>query len=121
MDYSAYKSVNNWLERLSESSRRTALTVISNYFNWFFNQEGFKGLDPDRLIEMQKESSNKYAQLDALQNYILSCLKGRTQSYKRLVYAYVRSFYMHNRAEFPKDPSSKIRGEKPRTIGRLNL
>jgi len=79
----------------------------------------FANLTPDELIEYQQNTSNngKYDIVDYLQRFV-SQQKG-SYNYKERFRNAVRSFFIHNRAELPRDPSFRVRGDKPKTIGTL--
>jgi integrase len=79
----------------------------------------FASSTPDQLVAYQQASDNgtRYDVLDALQRYVAQ-LDGRVST-KRTAYRQVRSFFMHNRAELPRDPSFTIRGATPKVRGRL--
>ncbi|MDP2953735.1 MAG: hypothetical protein Q8O76_10515 [Chloroflexota bacterium] len=93
------------------------------YLRWYRwlkdNDEGLGSLTPDQMIERQASANGRgaYEVLDALQRYVAS-FEGR-HSYKRKTVAYIRSFYMHNRAALPPDPAMNIRAERPPVQGRL--
>jgi len=73
------------------------------------------------LVKFQKEATgdDRYILLDLLQAYVGE-KKGRTH-YKKRIYSAVRSFFMHNRAELPRDKGFKVKGEKPKVVGNLNI
>jgi hypothetical protein len=76
--------------------------------------------NPDQLIEFQIESNGRGRNeiLDEVQNFILS-LKGRTQT-KKTAMSNIRSFFIHNRASLPEDPSFKVKGDEPKVVGKLS-
>ncbi len=117
-----FGSVDRWLERLAPSTAK----IQSNYFNKFLkwmkeNGGEFKDYTPDMLIEHQKQSGNgsSYDIIDMIQLYIAQC-KGR-QSTKSARYNNIRSFFVHNRAQLPKDPSFIIRSNTPPVQGTLTV
>jgi len=46
--------------------------------------------------------------------------EGREGS-KRFIYSALRSFFLHNRAELPRDKSFRLRGDRPRVVGGLTV
>ncbi len=114
-------SVQNWLSRIGETTRRDYAYTFKRFMAWKTENGGnFSNLSPDELIEYQKKCTNNdcYELLDLTQRWILS-MSGLAYKSKRLYYVTVLSFYLHNRAELPKDKSFKIRGDKPRTPSNL--
>lgn len=83
------------------------------------NGQEFKDFTPDKLIEFQLDASKRdqFKILDLAQRFVLT-YKGRS-SYKRKIYAAVRSFFTHNRADLPADKSFKLRGDLEKTRGDL--
>ena len=115
-----YETVGFWLSRLGESTRNLAVFHLERWLTWVNLDKGkFASMNPDELVEYQKNVGNgeKFEILDLLQKYV-GTQKG-THSYKKTMYAYVRSFFMHNRVELPRDRGFKIRADKPQIVGEL--
>ena len=85
------------------------------------NGEKFRDYTPDMMVEYQKQADNgsRYEILDMVQRYI-GTLNGRTSA-KKTNYATLKSFFMHSRAELPKDPAFNIRGDTPKVVGKLTI
>jgi integrase len=85
------------------------------------NGKEFTAFTPDQMIEYQMDASNshKFDMVDLMQGFINSN-KGRA-GYKRKIRGTIRSFFLHNRVELPRDPSFIIRGEVQKVIGNLTL
>ena len=114
-------SVNRWLGRLGEGTRSMASFHLRRWLEWLAESGGEYGrLMPDELVRRQKASAGeaRFEILDLAQDYVNS--RVGTYSYKKGMYAYIRSFFMHNRADLPRDRGFIIRGEKPKNVGRLD-
>jgi len=100
--------VEKWLSRLAPSSKN---------IQGFILKKVCKDLEttPGELLELAKTDVNNF--LDTVQNYILN-LNDISGKYRRLIYATITSFCMHNRIPVPKDPSFHIEG-KPKTVKRI--
>lgn len=115
-----YESVRNWLGRLRPSSARTYLFQFNRFYKWMRENDVELGkLSPDELVVLQSEAINseRFRVLDVLQRYVLEA--HATLNYKKKMYNGVRSFFLHNRAELPRDKSFNLRGDKPKTQGTL--
>ncbi|MDQ1279127.1 MAG: hypothetical protein QG670_387 [Thermoproteota archaeon] len=115
-------SVEFWLGRMKPSSWQTTTSNFGLFMKWLKAEGGpFRDYSPDMLVEYQRSSDNshRYDILNLVQRYI-SAFNGRKAT-KRVRYALVRSFFMHNRAELPMDRGFKIRGNEPRIIGTLTV
>ncbi|MCD6263170.1 hypothetical protein J7L60_02005 [Candidatus Bathyarchaeota archaeon] len=117
-----HPAVQRWLDRIAPRTRETYLSHIYRYFQWLRENGGeFRDKSPEELIDLQAEAlgRRRYDQLELLQRWILS-LDLRVGT-KRAMYSAVRSFYAHNRAPLPRDPSFRIRSETPPVEGRLDV
>lgn len=112
--------MERWLIRLmSDDTRYRYRRYIERFIEWLGERGGeLAELGPDGLVEFHKVSRD-YEVLDAVQDYVRS-LKGR-ESYKRLVYSALRSFFLHNRVPLPQDRSFVVDGDKPRVVGSLTV
>jgi len=123
MSTNGYDSVENWLSRLAKTSARNNGYIFRAWIDWMPEHGGaFKGMTPDELIQFQKEADNshRYEILDVLQRYVNS-LEGMRQSSKTKAYSVVRSFFSHNRAELPRDPTFIIRSDVEKVRGTLTV
>jgi len=114
------KAVEKWLGRLGESTQKICRFNFTKFMKWVNEGKStFKDYTPDMLIEYQRnaDNGNKYDLVDLAQKYIKT-FKAR-ESYKSRLYSTIRSFFMHNRAELPKDPSYIIRGDVAKVRGTL--
>jgi len=121
MDLKEYQSVKRWISRLSPSTVRSRVNDLNRWMVWLQSSGSkFADHDPDQLIEFQIESNGRGRNeiLDEVQNFILT-LKGRAQT-KKTAMSNIRSFFMHNRASLPEDPSFKVKGDEPKVVGKLS-
>ncbi len=112
-----------WLSRLSPGYQRVAAGTFRRWQAWLKGNGGkFSGLTPDELLEFQRSSSGdtSYDILDQIQRYLSEASEWRL-SYKKGVYATLRSFFMHNRAELPRDGSFILRSEKTPHNGQITV
>lgn len=117
------ESVDNWLSRVSETTADNYVSWWGLFMDWLREEGGeFGDYTPDMLVEYQRGADDhaRYDVLDMVQRWVLG-LDGKRQSTKESYYGAVKSFFMHNRAELPKDPSFNIRGDKPPVRGKLTL
>ncbi|MCW4013226.1 MAG: hypothetical protein NWF07_09590 [Candidatus Bathyarchaeota archaeon] len=113
-------SIAKWMSRLSENSCETYIYIFKAWYAWMQDRSPeLVGKSPDDLIEYQKQTDgdNKYEILELVQDYV-SGMDG-TDSSKKTNYSALRSFFMHNRAELPRDRGFRIRGNRPPVIGKL--
>jgi hypothetical protein len=97
------KSLGRWKGRLEGST----FTV---YYTWLHRFLHSLGKSPDETIEWARQAKDKYEVLDAIQAFVNS-LTARYNT-KRIAYATIRSFFMHNRVDLPPDKHFTIRGDK---------
>jgi integrase len=117
------KTVQKWLGRLSPGTAEVNWSMFQSFIRFLKESGGsLADFSPDDLVEYQKncDNGNMYDVLDVVQNWILS-LDNHRASYKKRSYATVKSFFLHNRALLPSDPSFKISGDKPKVRGRLTV
>jgi hypothetical protein len=118
-----YGSVQRWLGRLAPSTSKVN-KVIFNTFMGYVRENGgrFKDYTPDMLIEYQQNAGNgeRYDLVDLLQDYVTQ-MEGASYAYKKKSRSVLRSFFLHNRAELPRDPSFIIRSDKEKVRGDLEI
>jgi len=83
----------------------------------WLRREGFMW-NPDELVELQR-SKGGYEILDLAERFV-SEIDGRV-GYKRRVLNVIRSFFLHNRAPLPRDPSFQLHSSRPKAVGRLTV
>ena len=118
-----WASVENWKSRVSYNFGYHGENRLRNFLAYIQeNEPRLRGLTPDDLVAFQQTAANseRYVILDALQRWINSKVNLRAQS-KSGYYTSVRSFFMHSRAELPKDPSFKVRSETPPVRSQLDV
>jgi len=79
-------------------------------------------LSPDELLVYQKNAvgDSRYDVLNLVQQYLKEHTDWRVST-KKNTYGALRSFFLHNRAELPRDSSFRIRSEKKPYSGSLTL
>jgi len=113
-------AVQNWMGRLQPATARVARYNLQNFMDYVALQGGkFSAYTPDQLIEYQKagDNGNRFEILDLAQRWIIK-MDGRF-SYKKSRLTHVKSFFLHNRAELPRDLSFKIRGDLKKVVAEL--
>lgn len=105
-----------WYSRISVTSAETYRYNLKLFLEWL-QQNGHK-MTSKELIEKQKHaiSDEQYEILDWLQTWVNGL--NRTTAGKRIAYASVKSFFMHNRAPLPRDKFHII-SDKRVTQGKL--
>ncbi|MGD0804040.1 MAG: hypothetical protein ABSA11_08220 [Candidatus Bathyarchaeia archaeon] len=94
--------------------------VLLKFMEWMAeNGEDQSGLSPDELVAYQKRAAgdDRYRVLDLVEGWMRT-IRGRAKSKERY-YSAVKSFFLHNRAELPRDPGFRISVEVPPVVGSL--
>jgi len=114
-----YETVRRWAGRIKFS--KSYAHVLRDFLEWV--EEAHPELTrvtPDDLVELQRQppGGDQYHVLDLVQDYI----RGKDLRYgtKNTYYKQLRSFFLHNRASLPRDPSFNIRGDTPPVNGGLS-
>jgi len=108
-----------WLSRLDSVSRKNNQSQFNRWMTWLHEQQGWENVTPRELLVRQLEEEDKYVILDLLQGYVGSLVLRKTS--KRTAYSAIRSFFIHNRVELPRDLSFHIRGDKPPVQAKLTV
>jgi len=114
-----YESVRKWAGRIKFS--RSYEYVLQDFINWVrVEKPGYAEITADGLIELQKSppEGDQYHVLDMVQDFIRE--KNNRYGTKNTYYKQLRSFFLHNRAMLPKDPSFNVRGDTPPVNGGLS-
>lgn len=104
-----------WLESQASLARwraRLEPSTFNVYYTWTHRFFYSLGKSPDEAIAWARLLKDKYELLDAIQSWV----NGLTARYntKRIAYATIRSFFLHNRIDLPPDKHFAIRAdEKP--------
>jgi len=108
-----HPTVKAWLNRLTQSTRYNYLRAAYEFFSWIKHQPGYEGLDPEELLEIQEkcQGRQRFKQLSVLQTWIQQ--QDIRLGTKQLRYTAVRSYYAHNHVPLPRDPTFRLRAEKP--------
>lgn len=103
-----------WLGRVSGSTARTYENRFDSFISRLKENEGkFSEMTPDELVSYQINSDNgsRYDLLDLVQEWVAG-LDLRYSS-KQTSYRVILSFFRHNRAELPSDPTFRLRSDTP--------
>lgn len=103
-----------WLSRVAETTAQSYENRLGVFMVWLKENGGkFSDMSPDDLVEYQSNTDNgsKYDLLDLVQQWAQGL--DLRYSTKKTDYRRILSFFRHNRAELPDDPSFKIRSDKP--------
>lgn len=119
-----FKSVENWLGRMGDTTARNHRINFWVWMAWMKENGGaFKDMNPDELVEYQRDAETnrqRYEILDVAQKYIHG-LEGKRLNTAKRYYSMIRSFFAHNRAELPKDPTFIIRSDVEKVRGTLTI
>ena len=116
-------TVDNWLARLAPKTAKDYRYTFDRWMSWMAENGGaFAGMTPDELVnyQMDADTRRQYDILDHIQRYVVLATRTRVKS-KARTYAVMRSFFMHNRAELPKDPHFRMRSDTPPVEGTLTI
>lgn len=108
-----------WLGRLDVASVPVARNTFNRWMRWLHTKPSYETVSPRDLLVRQIQGEDPYVMVDLLQEFIGSLI-GRKASKQKAHWA-VSSFFIHNRCALQKDPSFKIRGDKPPVEGRLTV
>jgi len=111
--------VRFWLERLDVDSRKAHAAYFNRFMVWLRRQPRWEFISPHDLLVRRLEAEDDYEVLDVVQSYV-SNLK-LAKATKKKAYTVVRSFFAHNRASLPDDPTFRMHGERPPVTPRLSL
>ena len=110
MTLSHTNTVENWLYNLAPSTQVVQRNLFKSFMSWVQEKgEKFSTFTPDQLIAYQQENKD-FEILDSLvKPYIRQAIG--TYNTKSTRYNNIRSFFVHNRAELPRDKQFRIRPE----------
>lgn len=110
--------VQFWLERLDQDTRPANRSHLERWMTWLRKQPGWEQVTPREVLVRHLDSEDSYFVLDLLQKYVNSLVLRKSS--KRKAYSAIRSFFVHNRAGLPVDPSFRMRGDKPPVQAKLS-
>jgi len=111
-------SVVAWLNRLGEATQPVQWGFFKAFLEWKNEHGGqFRDYTPDQLVEYQKEAKD-YTLLDQLIQPYIKAKAGRFNT-KKSRYSNIKSFFKHNRAALPDDPTFTIKPELAPVQGTL--
>jgi hypothetical protein len=94
-------------------------SALKQFLGWLNLREEWVGAGPKELLLRHVESRDQYLVLDLLQQFLNEL--DRRRKYKQMIYAAVRSFFMHNRCGLPHDPAFKVQAKNPPVKAMLTL
>jgi len=108
-----HPSVKTWLNRLASSTRYNYEIAAYEFFNWISQQLGYEGVTPEKLLEIQEkcQGRERFRQLSTLQTWVQQ--QDIRLGTKQIRYSAIRSFYEHNHVPLPRDPTFRLRADKP--------
>jgi hypothetical protein len=113
-------SVERWFSRLQPRTAKVFTWIFNEFLKWLkVNGGKFSGSGPDELVDWQRSHPGEYELLDLVQSYITR--KDGTYGYKLKCYGCLRSFFLHNRCELPRDKTFRVVGTRPAVMGRLTV
>jgi integrase len=108
-------AVKVWISRTAPSTALIYTHYFKGWLKWMeLNGGEFAGMSPDELVAWQRSATrqDEYRILDLIQAWVLG-KNGQRKGTKENMFKAVKSFFMHNRADLPRDQSFKLRSEKP--------
>lgn len=113
--------VGFWLSRLEETTRRNVRGDLDRFIRWLHTQPDWVSVDARSLLQQQLDSyaDDPYVILNLLQTYISGCKFAKSTNKRN--YSAIRSFFLHNRVPLPDDPSYRVPGYRPPTVGKLTV
>jgi hypothetical protein len=114
-----YASVRQWLLGLSPRWHENHVSSLDRWLRWL-REQGEVWM-PDSMVAFQFNAvgQDRFRLLDLLQRWVQG-LDVRQQT-KQVYYNYIRSFFMHNRCELPRDKGFKIHSDKVKVQGTLTV
>lgn len=118
LDIQGSRAVAVWTRRVQRSAK-DHVKVMRRWLAFVDASGGdLAGLGPDGLVEYQL-AHHDFAVLDLVQVWVggLDVRLGTKQRY----YNALRSFFLHNRAELPRDPSFRLESRRTSVRGALSI
>lgn len=114
-------AVKGWLERGSPSSREPRLSRLEAFLEWLHGQPGWSDATPESLLAHQENANGRgrFDLLNLIQRHVSE--KGGARSGMISRYTAIRSFFLHNRVELPRDMWDPGAGTREATRGRLTV
>lgn len=84
--------------------------MLSRFLSWLSECEGFSGVNPDLLVQMQRaaridpDPDAQYRLVDIVADYLRECSL-EAKSSRLQVYSVLRGFFAANGVPLPEDPS----------------
>jgi len=113
--------MDDWLKRLSIDAARMYRSRFNGFFVWLRSQEPWKDATPEMLLDFQEQATGRkrFELLNLIQRYVKE--KGGTRGSMLATYSALRSFFLHNRVELPRDSWDPGAGTRKPARGKLTL
>jgi hypothetical protein len=113
--------VGAWLERVSPAGGRVYGYRWAKFLDWLRLQPGWGDATGEGLLAFQEEATGRrrYELLNLIQRHVKELGGSRNGMLSR--YTAMRSFFLHNRVELPKDRWDPGAGTREPARGKLNL
>ena len=113
-------AVQRWVEDLGQGTMESYLYIFIPWLRWLEENGGdFARLSPDELVAWQRGNPSSYELVDLLQAHVRG-LSGRYRMSSLVqVRTVIRSFFLYNRVELPRDKKFRPRSEVPKVVGTL--
>ena len=105
----------------SDDTRRVYRGFWNLWIDWLKTQKGWEDASAEKLIEKQENSNGKgrYEVLDLVQRHVKE--HGGTRKTMLFRYQVLRSFFLHNRCDLPRDRFDVGPGTRPSVQGSLTV
>ena len=116
-----HPTIKAWLNRLASSTQYNYLNAAYDFFNWISHQPGYEDVTPEQLLEVQDkcQGRERFKQLAMLQTWIQQ--QNLRLGTKQIRYSAIRSFYEHSHVALPRDPTFRLRTDKPPVESELTI
>jgi integrase len=115
-------TVTTWRSRIKANTFLSHFYVFRTFMAWkTLNGGELADYTPEQLIAYQKRAlgDDRYKIVDLVEAWMMT-LHGRAKAKERYL-ASVKSFFLHNRAELPRDPSFRIVADEPPVVSTLTV
>lgn len=107
-----------WLGYVDPVTQPTYRRLLKRWLRWLNAQPGWEGLGPRDVLVRHLESEDPYVVLDLVEQFVQG-LQLRKSS-KKHAHTALRSFFLHNRAELPRNPNFRVISQRPSVRGLLS-
>jgi hypothetical protein len=100
-----------WLGYMDPVTQPTYRRLLNRWIWWLQKQPGWEGAGPRDVLVRHLESEDPYVVLDLVEGWVQSLPLRKTS--KRHSLTTLRSFFLHNHAELPRNPHFRIQSQRP--------